>query len=661
LKKLRELFNVLRSKFEAGIDVVERKPGATVFVLISAYAVVFSGFTIFMHYAFKTYAWDLGIFTQSLWTTVNRGKLFYYTIELSVNPSGSFLGAHFSPILFLILPVYAVFQSPCTLLVLQSMVLALGALPVYWIATKQLGDKLSAVGIAAAYLIYPALQSVNCFDFHTEAFIPLFFLLTFHYIEEKKWFKGLLFALLTLSTIEFAPILVMFLGVYLVLREITKRNPTQHNRSLLRRIAFPFILMIIAIVWFFGAFYVMNTVNPIKGTGLPGNWTFWGSSLSEALVNIITHPLEALTFMVSPIGKIFYVFSLLAPLLMLPLFSVEFLIALPWLIAAPLSEYWLYYNFYFQYSAFAIGQLFVAAIFSLRKLSSFSNDGQRNFKLQRTIIASILAACILLSVAMSPIGLPILGDRRVEMTPHSNLLLEVLNLVPDNASVATQNDIFAHVAQREDAYILTWPMPMDVDYILVDLKSSHFLTRAGFSSTASPVEALEKEIGSGKYGLFASADGILLFKNRYSGLPTLFRGRIDAFDSDQLLPMFKNSKVLNDPTSYSGRVIAHEANDSTGFAWYGPYSYFFTGEYRATFRVKTNSAGLDCILDVAASGNVVSQRVLSSFDFKTLGDWEEFTLDFRISGLPRMEFRGYCESNNTYVALDYVRVIQIGM
>ena len=64
MKKLRELFNVLRSKFEAGIDVVERKPGATVFVLISAYAVVFSGFTIFMHYAFKTYAWDLA---RALW------------------------------------------------------------------------------------------------------------------------------------------------------------------------------------------------------------------------------------------------------------------------------------------------------------------------------------------------------------------------------------------------------------------------------------------------------------------------------------------------------------------------------------------------------------------------------------------------------------------
>jgi uncharacterized membrane protein len=661
LERGKMLLKALRSKCEASVTVVERRPVATVLILISTYVVVFSGFTIFMHYAFKTYAWDLGIFTQSLWTTVNKGKLFYYTIELPANPSGSFMGTHFSPILFLVLPVYAIFQSPCTLLVLQSIVLGLGALPVYWIAKKQFNDRLSAVGLAVAYLFYPALQSVNTFDFHTEAFIPLFFLMTFHYIEEKKWFKGLLFALLTLSTIEFAPILILFLGGYLVLKEVFRTHSAEHNETFLRRISFPLMLITIALVWFFAAFYVMNTVNPIKGTGLPGNWTFWGSSLSEAAVNILTHPLEALTFMVSPIGKVFYVFSLMAPLLMLSLFSPEFLVALPWLIAAPLSEYWLYYNFYFQYSAFAIGQLFVAAIFSLKRLSFFTNDGQRNLRLQRRMIVAILTASILLCVALSPIGLPRLGDRRVEITPHSNLLLEVLKLVPDNASIATQNDIFPHVAQREDAYILTWPMPIEVDYILVDLKSSHFLTRAGFTSTTSPQEALEKEVGSRKYGLFASADGILLLKNGHSGLPILYRGRIDVFDSNQLLPMFKNSKVLNDKTSSSGRVITHEANDSTGFAWYGPYSYFFTGEYRATFRVKTNSAGLDCILDVAASGNVVSQRVLSSFDFKTLGDWEEFTLDFRISGLPRMEFRGYCESNNTYVALDYVRVIQIGM
>jgi len=659
LKKLAEIFKALRSKLEAVVSLIERKAEATVLVLISVYVAVFSGFTILMYYTFKTYAWDLGIFLQALWTTVNRGQLFYYTIELPVNPSGSFFGAHFAPILFLVLPIYAVFQSPFTLLVLQSVVLALGAVPIYLIAKKHLGDRLSAVSLAAVYLTYPAVQSVNCFDFHTEAFIPLFFLMAFYYIDDKKWFKGLLFVVLTLSTIEFAPILIIFLGAYLALKEAFTKDPTERSKSLLKRMLFPALLIAIAVITFFLAFFVIDTLNPIKSTGLPGNWTYWGSSLSGVFLNILTHPLEALAYMVTPIDKGFYILFLLAPLLMLPIFTPEFLLAVPWLIAAPLSENALYYNIYFQYSAFAIGQLFIAFIFSVKRLSLFGNDGRRNLKLQRTVIAFALVVTILFSVAVSPIGLPEFSSRSVEITPHSTLLNNILKLIPNNASVATQNDIFSHVAQRENAYIFTWPMPMEVEYILVDMKSSHFEFSQAYE--LPPSEALPQMIASGKYGLLACADGILLFELGYVGPTTPYIGRIDTFDASTLTTVAGNSIVLNDPTSLSGKVIVHEETDSTGTMWFGPYANYFSGEYEATFIMKTTSANLDCIIDVAASGNIVSQRTINASDFKTLGDWEEFTLDFNVTGLSQMEFRGFCESNNTYVALDYVRVTQTGL
>jgi uncharacterized membrane protein len=659
LKKLAEIFNALRSKLEAVVSLIERKAEATVFILISVYIAVFSAFTIFMYYAFKTYAWDLGIFVQALWTTVNRGQFFYYTIELPANPSGSFFGAHFAPILFLVLPIYAAFQSPLTLLVLQSMVLALGAVPIYFIAKKHLSDRLSAVSLAAVYLTYPAIQCVNCFDFHTEAFIPLFFLLAFYYIDDKKWFKGLLFVILTLSTIEFAPILIIFLGAYLALKEAFTKDPTERSKSLLKRMFFPALLIVIAIITFFLAFFVIDTLNPIKSTGLPGNWTYWGSSLSGVVLNILTHPGEVLTYMVTPIDKVSYVSYLLGPLLMLPIFSPEFLLAIPWLVAAPLSENANYYNIYFQYSAFAIGQLFIAFIFSVKRLSLFGNDGRRNLKLQRTVVASALVVTILFSVALSPLGLPEFSTRSVEITPHSTLLDDVLKLVPNNASIATQNDIFPHVAQRENAYIFTWPMPMEVEYILVDITSSHFQFSQPYE--VSPSEALPQMIATGGYGLLACADGILLFEKGYIGPTTLYVGRNETYDASSLLTLVGNSIVLNDPTSLSGKVIAHEETDSTGVIWYGPYAYFFSGEYQATFIMKTTSTDLNCVIDVAASGTVVSQKIITASDFKTLGDWEEFTLDFNVTGLSQIEFRGYCESTNTYVALDYVRVIQTGL
>jgi len=658
LRKLAQAYQTLQFQLGKVIRFVDRKALHFVIAFVCVYAAVFSAFTIYMYNAYATYAWDLGIFTQSLWTTVNKGQFFYYTIELSVNPSGSFFGAHFAPILFLVLPIYAVFQSPCTLLVLQSIVLALGAVPLYFIAKKHLGDRLSAVGLAAAYLIYPAIQSVNCFDFHTEAFIPLFFLLAFYYIDEKKWSRGLLFVLLTISTIEFAPILILFLGGYLALREVFAKDLTEQRKSLLRRMSMPIILMVVAIIAFFIAFVVIDTVNPMKSVGLPGNWTYWGSNLPGVFLNILTHPIQALAYMVSPTDKVFYLFFLLAPLLMLPMFSLEFLLVLPWPIAALLSGYGGYYYIYNQYSAFVIGQLFIAMIFSVKRLSLFGNAGLRNLKLQRTVITFALVATILFSVALSPIGLPDFSTRSIQITPHSTLIDDILNLVPDNASIATQNEIFPHVAQRENAYILTWPMPVEVDYILVDVTSTQF---EFYAVSASPSVALPKVLSSGTYGLLASADGVLLFEKGYSGPPKLYVGRVVTFDSSSFLLTVGNSIVMSDSTASSGAAIVHEADQGTGFVWYGPYAYFYAGEYQATFRMKTTSAGLNFVIDVAASGSVVSQKTINSSDFKTLGDWEEFTLDFNITGLSQMEFRGYCESTNTYVALDYVRVIQTGL
>ena len=62
-----------------------------VYLAVLCYALIFSYFTIQKYAAFNTYAWDLGIFDQSLWTTVHSGKLFFSTVEQFLSPSGAFL------------------------------------------------------------------------------------------------------------------------------------------------------------------------------------------------------------------------------------------------------------------------------------------------------------------------------------------------------------------------------------------------------------------------------------------------------------------------------------------------------------------------------------------------------------------------------------------
>ena len=103
-----------------------------VFLAVICYTIILSYYAIAKYNAFNAYAWDLGIFNQSLWTTLHTKNFLFSTVELFINPTGSFFGTHFSPILFLVLPFYALYSSPETLLVFQSAILALGAVPLYF-------------------------------------------------------------------------------------------------------------------------------------------------------------------------------------------------------------------------------------------------------------------------------------------------------------------------------------------------------------------------------------------------------------------------------------------------------------------------------------------------------------------------------------------------
>jgi uncharacterized membrane protein len=650
------------------MSFAEEKADRLIFVFIGVYTLVLSSYTVFMYYAFKTYGWDLGIFTQSLWSTVILGKPFHYTLETYVNPSQNFFGAHFSPVLALVVPIYGIFQSPLTLLVLQSFIIGLAALPLYWIAKKRLNSKLWGLTLAASFLLHPALQGMNCFDFHVEAFVPLFFFFAFYYLDNNQWVKGAAFCLLTLSTIEFAPILILFLGLYFLVRK-NLRLPRAGARVRLRLILIPLLLILVSIAWFFLAFYVTYTINPLKATGLPGNWDNWGRSLSEVVLNVVKNPVRVLTTMVNPVEKVYYFMFIAAPVVFLLLLApCELVLVLPWALAASLSEYSPYFQPYFQYFGLIVAQIYIAAVFGAKRLFKIGETHQNHLAGEKKLMALILIVSLVSTIAVSPIGLPALTSRPVAINSHTQTLEDVLALVPSYASVATQNDIEPHLAQRENIFILTWPMNMEVDYILLDLTSGQILY-APPGGLLSPIQALHTILAGGEYGIMAYADGVLLLKRGYSGEYVINRPYHRSFTHEDLTTAFSHVVVIFDESSQSGDVITHRPSDKVGLMWYGPYTWFFTGDYDVTFRMKAESQNQNLTLDILASswdfrtdswsGTAIETKMLNSSDFAATGNWEEFTLNFKIAGLRRMEFRGFCLANDTSVALDYIKVVQL--
>jgi uncharacterized membrane protein len=271
-KSLEELEAWLSERFAR-----KERSDMVLYLFIAIYALIFSFLTILRYHAFKTRAWDLGIFTQSLWTTLNTDRFLYHTCELFVNPSGSFFGVHFSPILFLVLPFYWLVTTPETLLVLQSFILALAAIPIYKLAKENAGGRVVGLVFAFAYLMYPATQFVNSYDFHVQAFLPLFFAYTIYYITKQNWLGYFSFMLLSLMVEEHAAWITFAIGVYIAWKYRTQIIPTIKRKRYAKKklVLIPLITMLISIVWYWFTLWQRNTFFPTNPEALG---EFLGSS-----------------------------------------------------------------------------------------------------------------------------------------------------------------------------------------------------------------------------------------------------------------------------------------------------------------------------------------------------------------------------------------------
>ena len=131
---------------------------------VLAYFVIFTTLSVLKHESFHSTAFDMGVFVQNVWM-MSQGRM-------GINTVNGFIAFadHVQPILFIPAMLYRLFPSPILLIVLQVLMISLGAIPLYLIARKKLGEKIAVV-FAIAYFLYPPTQYFTLFDFHTEAFL----------------------------------------------------------------------------------------------------------------------------------------------------------------------------------------------------------------------------------------------------------------------------------------------------------------------------------------------------------------------------------------------------------------------------------------------------------------------------------------------------------
>lgn len=334
-----------------------RRERLVLWAMIAAYAATHSviGYVKYRHYLFLDS--DLAIFSQAVGRLL-RGSLFNSIRGMN------WLGDHVSLILVPIAPIYAVFQHPLTLLVLQSVLLGLGALPVHALARRQFGAGPAAPAFAALYLLHPAVSYSNLYEFHPEVLATSLLLAMFAFMAAGRAPLAFLFAGLVMLCKEDVALLVLMAGLWALLP----------GQALARRHAFTLVGM--AGVYLLLSFGI---IRPAAGGGEAEYGVMyrrWGGSWSGVALNLLRDPLAAISAFVATPGEPYdtmlkrqYWLLMLAPVLFLPLAGpLTLAVALPILAEHFLSFRPNQHRIVFHYTALVVPVLMVASVRGLANL-----------------------------------------------------------------------------------------------------------------------------------------------------------------------------------------------------------------------------------------------------------------------------------------------------
>ena len=111
---------------------------------------------------------DLGNMVQAVWSTAHGRPL-----EITYASTGDQvlrLAGHADPFLVLLTPVWLIWPSALALALTQIVVVALGALPVFWLARRHSGSERLAALLALVYLAYPWVATSAAAAIHPVTF-----------------------------------------------------------------------------------------------------------------------------------------------------------------------------------------------------------------------------------------------------------------------------------------------------------------------------------------------------------------------------------------------------------------------------------------------------------------------------------------------------------
>ena len=460
-------------------------------LIIGGFVVYFAYYVILQHAAFETFGYDLANVSQSIWNTLHGRPMAMTTRE----GLSSRWGGHFEPILLLLIPIYAIFPTPVTLTVLQAVIVAIGAFPIFWIAQDLLRSDWAGVVFAGVYLMLPALQAATTFDFHGVTLAATFLAFALWALLQKRYLAFAMSSLLAMSCKEDMPLLVLMMGLYILL---IQRRWKEGSTTI-----------VVSAAWFIIAnFVIIPAYSPIQDNIHIVRYSGLGSNLEEVMLSFFEHPLRVLIIAFEP-PKLLYWVRLTMPVAFTSLLDPTLLLlSLPSLAINTLSsEPTVYRPDTFHYTAPIVPFIAVSSISGIARLSRWLGRKNENryihwrMRLLTVVLGASLGYHTL--AGYTPLRL---GFQWPSPDTHDTLTKQMLCRIPPQASISAQNSLASHLANRADIYI--FPKVKDAEYIALDTQSDFYPIR----DRKEFCQEVQQLVAGSSYGVIYSTDGLLLLR-----------------------------------------------------------------------------------------------------------------------------------------------------
>lgn len=442
----------------------------------AAYAWFFSNLSVTNHHAMNTRTVDLGLY-DNIFHQSSHGDFLGCTFV----KTGYHGSAHFDPILVLLSPLYLLHPKAELLLILQSIWVGSGVIPIYLLTSYKLNSRIAGLVMGLVYALHPAVHGANMYEFHSLTLAGPVISWVLYFLERGAWRHYWFALVIALLVREDISLLLCFVGAASLLHPDRKNR----NHGLATIVASLVYFAIVKTFFMTSPDVFMDDNEQAHGFAhyyadlMPGR-----RGVGELLGSVWTNPVFVVRHVMSE-AKLLFFATVFLPLLLLPFWAkrrrLMLLYGLIFIFFASRSAV---YSTHFQYTSILLPIAIAItpdALLRLRESAPalWNLSGSR---FVQTLVVGCLVACALVSWKHGAIvdndsfrgGIRKISRELDEAAQaRYRWVQETVALIPADSSVGVTDTTGPHVSNRARVMFYGEELPAYVFIDEMEIKKYH--------------------------------------------------------------------------------------------------------------------------------------------------------------------------------------------